>query len=161
MNDSSDLQRFQELVEASAHRELTDAETAFVGRIGFRSAECREWLEADAEMVAQAVEEDPLRDVPAATSLDWARIDAGLRRAGALPANRSRSWNAWPLLPAAAALVLCIGVIQAILNEGLSSTTLDGHEEVVEVLDLPDGDGSLILQEGEEEGVLMIILSNG
>ena len=111
--------------------------------------------------MARAVEEDPLREVPAATSLDWARIDAGLRRAGALPSTRSRSWSAWPLLPAAAALLLCIGVIQAILHEGLSSTTLEGHEEVVEVLDLPDGDGSLILQEGEEEGVLMLILSNG
>ena len=42
MTEDQDLRRFQELVEASAHRELTEAETAFVGRMGFRSQECRQ-----------------------------------------------------------------------------------------------------------------------
>ena len=161
MNELSDLQRFQELVEASAHRDLTEVETAFIGRIGFRSAECRQWLETDAEAVATAIEADPLRQIPAATPLDWARVDAGLRKAGALPDPKSQSRTAWPLLPAVAALVLCIGVVLAILRDGLSTTTRSAPQVIAEVLDLPDGDGSLILHEGAEEGVLMIILSNG
>ncbi len=161
MNESSDLQRFQELIEASAERELTEVETAFIGRMGFRSEQCRQWLEANAEVVAAAVEQDPLRTVPAATTLDWARVDAGLRRAGALPDSRARSRNAWPLLPAAAALLLCIGVIHAILRDGLSTIPQAPPGVVAEVLDLPEGDGSLILHEGDDEGVLMIILSNG
>jgi hypothetical protein len=161
MNSPSDLQRFQELVEASAHRELTDVETAFIGRSGFRSAECRQWLETDAEAVAAAIEADPMGEVPAATPLDWARVDGGLRRAGALPDSKSPARTRWPLLPAAAALILCIGVIYAIQRDGLSTTLHSASEVVAEVLDLPDGDGSLILHEGDDEGVLMIILSNG
>lgn len=161
MSELSDLQRFQELVEASAHRDLTDVETAFIGRSGFRSAECRQWLETDAEAVAAAIEADPLGEVPAATPLDWARVDTGLRRAGALPDSKSPSKTRWPLLPAAAALILCIGVIYAIQRDGLSATRHSAPEVVAEVLDLPDGDGSLILHEGDDEGVLMIILSNG
>lgn len=174
MTSKSDLLRFQELVEASAHRELTDAETAFIGRMGFRSDECRQWLEADAETIATALQEDPLQQVPAPSPLDWARLEAGLRKAGALPDPKARSSQALPLLPAAAALLLCIGVVFSILRDGLSdrvelvnqTTKVSGSEEtsemVAEILDLPDGDGSLIFDEGQDEdGVLMIVISNG
>ena len=78
-----------------------------------------------------------------------------------MPDSRTRSRNAWPLLPAVAALLLCIGVINAILRDGLSTIPQAPPEVIAEVLDLPEGDGSLILHEGDDEGVLMIILSNG
>ena len=162
MTEDQDLLRFQELVEASAHRELTEAETAFVGRMGFRSEECREWLEADAETVTAALEKDPLREVAAPSPLDWARLEAGLQRSGALPNPKARVRKSWPLLPAAAAMVLCIGVVYAILRDGLSDSTESTSPMVAEILDLPDGDGSLIFDEGkDEDGVLMIVLSNG
>ncbi|MEE2882542.1 MAG: hypothetical protein VYD70_02350 [Planctomycetota bacterium] len=162
MTEQQDLQRFQELVEASAHRELTEAETAFIGRMGFRSQECRQWLEADAKTVTVALEQDPLRNVASPSPLDWARLETGLRRAGALPDPKARVRKSWPLLPAAAAIVLCIGVVYAILRDGLSDTSESTSLMVVEILDLPDGDGSLIFDEGkDEDGVLMIVLSNG
>ncbi|MEE2890209.1 MAG: hypothetical protein VX404_07175 [Planctomycetota bacterium] len=162
MNEPSDLKRFQELVEASATRELTDAETAFIGRMGFQSQECRQWLEADAETVTAALAEDPLRNVPAPSALDWARLETGLRRAGALPDPKSGVRKSWPMLPAAAALVLCIGVVFAILRDGLSDAPVHSFEMVVEILDLPEDDGSLIFDEGDDDdGVLMIVISNG
>ena len=162
MTEDQDLRRFQELVEASAHRELTEAETAFVGRMGFRSEECRQWLEADAETVTTALEQDPLREVAPPSPLDWARLETGLQRAGALNNPKVQVRKSWPLLPAAAALVLCIGVVYAILRDGLSDNTVSPSPMVAEILDLPDGDGSLIFDEGkDEDGVLMIVLSNG
>lgn len=162
MTEQQDLQRFQELIEASSHRELTEAETAFIGRMGFQSQECREWLEADAETVTAALEQDSLQDVAAPSSLDWARVETGLQRAGALPNPKSQVRKSWPLLPAAAALVLCIGVVYAILRDGLSESPGTTSPMIAEILDLPDGDGSLILDEGEDDdGVLMIVISNG
>ncbi|HIC22459.1 MAG TPA: hypothetical protein EYO84_03455 [Planctomycetes bacterium] len=162
MNEVPDLQRFQELVEASAHRELTEAETAFIGRMGFQSQECRQWLETDAQTVTAALTEDPLRNVPAPSSLDWARLETGLRRAGALPDTKSRVQKPWPILSAAAAIVLCIGVVYAILRDGLSDAPAHSSEMVVEILDLPENDGSLIFDGGEDDdGVLMIVISNG
>ena len=47
MSDSTDFERFRELLEASSSRELTDSEVAFLGRMGFQSEECREWLETE------------------------------------------------------------------------------------------------------------------
>ena len=64
MSDSTDFERFRELLEASSSRELTDSEVAFLGRMGFQSEECREWLETDAEAVDAWVSEDPLQEVP-------------------------------------------------------------------------------------------------
>lgn len=164
MSDSTDFERFRELLEASSSRELTDSEVAFLGRMGFQSEECREWLETDAEAVDAWVSEDPLQEVPPPTSLDWARVDAGLRRAGALPTPKQKRTFAMPLLASAAAVLICVGVVYSILRDGLTAPTEPFEDEVVfEVLDLPEGDGSFILheEEGDDDGVLMIIFSNG
>ena len=132
--------------------------------MGFQSPECREWLEADAEAVDAWVSEDPLQEVTPPGPLDWARVDAGLRRAGALPAPRQKKPLAMPLMATAAALLICVGVVYSILRDGLTGPMEPLEDEVVfEVLDLPEGDGSFILheEEGDDDGVLMIIFSNG
>ena len=121
MSDSTDFERFRELLEASATRELTDTEVAFLGRMGFQSEECREWLETDAEAVDAWVSEDPLQEVTPPTSLDWARVDAGLRRSGALPTPKQKRTFAMPLLASAAAMLICVGVVYSILRDGLTA----------------------------------------
>ena len=164
MNKISDFDRFRELVEASATRELTESEIAFLGRMGFQSQECRTWLEEDAETVAAWISEDPLQEVTPPSSLDWARVDAGLHRAGALSSPTRRKPLGMPLLASAAALLICVGVVFSILRDGLTRPMESFEDEVVfEVLDLPEGDGSFILHEDEsdDDGVLMIIFSNG
>ena len=164
MSHDSDLQRFQELIEASASRELSETEIAFVGRMGYQSSECRDWLEEDSTHVDELIHQDDLAQVTSPSSLDWARVDTGLRRAGALPTPDSKMKRGFPLLATAAALLICTSVIYSILEDGLSkNTSLNPDEVVFEVLDLPEGDGSFILheEEGDDDGVLMIIFSNG
>lgn len=66
----------------------------------------------------------------------------------------------WPLLPAAAALALCIGAFNASFNNNCFTTPQASAEMIAEVLDLTDDNGSLILHGDYEDGVLMIILLN-
>ena len=164
MSHDDDFDRFRELIEASASRELTDAEIAFLGRMGFQSEDCREWLEADAEEVDSWVSQDPLQEIAPPSSLDWARVETGLRRAGALPSPQRNKPMGMTLIATAAALLICVGVVYSILRDGLSGPVDPLEDEVVfEVLDLPEGDGSFILheEEGDDDGVRMIIFSNG
>ena len=98
------------------------------------------------------------------SSLDWARVDAGLHRAGALSSPTRKKSLGMPLLASAAALLICVGVVFSIMRDGLTRPMEPFEDEVVfEVLDLPEGDGSFILHEDEsdDDGVLMIIFSNG